>query len=125
MYSCFQGYIRFVFLLFPLICPHKVIHIYMRMYVCMHVDTCTVHTSYNLNETHVAHAEATGVTHACFCHINTITRTINYLHVRIRLHASSLPLLMLDFILYAHMCTGCDTRHRLLYFHRLVTARPI
>ena len=50
--------------------------------------TTTVHTSYNLNRTHMAHAGATRVAHTCYCHTHAITRNINYLHVQgyMRLH---------------------------------------
>ena len=44
-------------------------------------------TSY-VNLTRTGHAEATGVAHACFCHIHAMTRATNYLCVQgyMRLH---------------------------------------
>ena len=82
-----------------------------------------VYTSYNLNKTCVAHAEATRVAHICFCYVHAITLTINYVPSCIGLYAPSPPSYMLGFILCTHVA-GCDTRIHLLYFHRLATARP-
>ena len=70
----------------------------------------TVHTSYNLNETRVAHARATRVTHAYF-----LSCTRNYTQCKlpscIGLHASSLLFYTQGSFLHAHVyaCARVNT----------------
>ena len=63
--------------------------------------TCTVHTSYNLNETRVTHARATRVTHTYFK-----SHTRNYTQCKlpscIGLHESSLLVYTQSVFLHAH-----------------------
>ena len=68
----------------------------------------------------MAHASRTHM----FCHIHTITCTVNYVCVHVGLHMSSPPLYMQGFILHAHTCADWNMRHHHLYFHRLAKARP-